>query len=172
MSATHLLNVHAINYEGCTHQPSMPPSELTFSELPFYQKHQHHQRLLVFHNMPCHSWHNRTRCCSGSARAWHKVRPDRSRCIHAGTQCIGSDGSIGIWRLLDLLWINDWINPTLSTLTQITMIVGFSFGLTCWALPWEYIWSHIQVSRSSQVCAFRGIVKYETLSKGWGFLKS
>ena len=31
------------------------------------------------------------------------------------------------------------INPTLSTLTQITMIVGFSFGLTCWALPWEYI---------------------------------
>ena len=25
------------------------------------------------------------------------------------------------------------------TVTQITMIVGFSVGLTCWALPWEYI---------------------------------
>ena len=74
--------------------------------------------------MPCHSSHNRTRCCSGSARACHKMCPDRSRHIQSGTQCVGSDGNTGTWRLLDLLWINNWINPTLSTLTQITMIVG------------------------------------------------
>ena len=114
--------------------------------------------------MPCHSSHNRTRCCSGSARACHKMCPDRSRHIQSGTQCVGSDGNTGTWRLLDLLWINNWINPTLSTLTQITMIVGlflvtdlvspFMGTNLCWPqsakaiTAWRYHTPHRQPARN------------------------
>ena len=114
--------------------------------------------------MPCHSSHNRTRCCSGSARACHKMCPDRSRHIQSGTQCVGSDGNTGTWRLLDLLWINNWINPTLSTLTQIAMIVGlflvtdfvspFMGTNLCWPqsakaiTAWRYHTPHRQPARN------------------------
>ena len=49
----------------------------------------------------------------------------------------------------------------------------FFWWLTCWALPWEYIcWVISKCQGHHKSAFFRGIVKYETLSKGWGFLKS